>query len=64
MRRARRWRTTPGRPAARLAADAGFYRRLPELEFAMSLRLVLAGGLSDAGNGMPLCGTMSGAGVT
>ena len=31
-----------GRPAARLAEDAAFYRRLLKLEFAMSLRLVLA----------------------
>ena len=32
-----------GRPAARLAEDGEFYRHLLELEFAMSLRLVLAG---------------------
>ena len=31
-----------GWPAARLAEDAAFYRRLLKLEFAMSLRLVLA----------------------
>ena len=37
-----------GRPAPRLAEDEGFYRRLLELEFAMSLRLVLARDLSGA----------------
>ena len=31
-----------GRPASRLAEDDGFYRRLLELRFAASLRLVLA----------------------
>ena len=36
------------RPAPRLAEDEGFYRRLLELEFAMSLRLVLARELSGA----------------
>ena len=37
-----------GRPAPRLAEDEGFYRRLLDLEFAMSLRLVLARDLSGA----------------
>ena len=37
-----------GRPAPRLAGDEGFYRRLLELKFAMSLRLVLARDLSGA----------------
>ena len=37
-----------GRPAPRLAGDEGFYRRLLELEFAMSLRLALARDLSGA----------------
>lgn len=37
-----------GRPAPRLAADQGFYRRLLELEFAMSLRLVLARDVAGA----------------
>ena len=37
-----------GRPAPRLAEDEGFYRRLLKLEFAMSLRLVLARDLSGA----------------
>ena len=37
-----------GRPAPRLAGDEGFYRRLLELEFAMSLRLVLARDLTGA----------------
>ena len=37
-----------GRPATRLAEDEGFYRRLLKLEFAMTLRLVLARDLSGA----------------
>ena len=37
-----------GRPAARLVEDDGFYRRLLELRFAMSLRLVLARDLAGS----------------
>ena len=36
------------RPAASLAQDAGFYRRLLELEFAMSLRLVMTRDVAGA----------------